>query len=262
MTELTQPSAALIVIASEVLSGRTIDSHIARLAHWTRQQGIALRHACVVPDDLQEIITAIRHVYYVHDHVFTVGGLGATHDDMTVHAVAEALERPITLIEEVEASLREYYGERLRESHLKIAYLPRGAEIFMAADRSVGVIRVGKVLLLAGIPDLANAMLEVLRAHISRGPLMGQRVWGTDLAEETFADDLAAIQNRFADCAVASYPLWRKGRSGANIVLESLHPDKLDQCSAALLECLVRLGGTSVTGGLERDGQPASQTPT
>ncbi|MEJ2458038.1 MAG: molybdopterin-binding protein [Novosphingobium sp.] len=252
MTEQTQPSAALIVIASEVLSGRTIDSHIARLARWTRQQGIALRHACVVPDDRQKIIAAIRLVHDVHDHVFTAGGLGATHDDMTVHAVAEALERPIVLNEEVEASLREYYGERLREAHLKLAYLPSGAEIFMAADRSSGVIRVGKVVLLTGIPDTADAMLEVLRGHISGGPLMGQRVWGTDLAEETFVDDLATIQNRFADCSVASYPLWRKGRSGTNIVLEGLDPDQLDQCSAALRDCLVRLGGPAVAGGLDR----------
>jgi len=253
MMEQAQPSAALIVIASEVLSGRTIDSHIARLARWTRQQGIALRHACVVPDDRQEIVSAIRSLCDRHDHVFTAGGLGSTHDDITVHAVAEALERPIVLNEEVEAGLREYYGEQLREAHLKIAYLPSGAEVFLAADRSSGVIRVGKVLLLAGIPDMADAMLEVLRPHIAGGPLTAQIVWGTDLAEETFADDLAAIQQRFADCAVASYPLWRKGRSGTNIVLESLYPEQLEQCGAALRDCLVHHGGTAVAGGLERD---------
>lgn len=255
MIEQTQPSAALIVIASEVLSGRTIDSHIARLARWTRQHGIALRHACVVPDDRQAIVAAIRHVRDAHDHIFTAGGLGATHDDMTVHAVADALERPIVHNPEVEANLRAHYGERVREAHLKLAYLPSGAEIFMAADRSVGVIRVGNVVLLAGIPDMADAMLQVLRAHISGGPVMDQRVWGTDLAEEAFAEDLALIQKRFVGCAIASYPLWRQGRSGTNIVVESLDPVQLDLCDEALRECLGRLNGTAVAGGLDRDSQ-------
>ncbi|MWV29279.1 competence/damage-inducible protein A [Aurantiacibacter rhizosphaerae] len=255
MPDTTQPSAALIVIASEVLSGRTTDSHIARLAKWTRELGIALRHACVVPDDRQEIVAAIRGVRDTHDHIFTAGGLGATHDDITVHAVAEALDRPIVHNAEVEARMREHYGDRLREAHLKLAFLPSGAEIFMAEDRSMGVIRVGHVVMLAGIPDMADAMLELMRSHTSGGPITRQLVLGTDLAEEAFADDLANIQDRFADCALASYPLWRKGQSGTNIVLESLDPEQLDQCAADLRDCLVRLGGTAIEGGLDREAR-------
>ncbi|SCW71807.1 Predicted nucleotide-utilizing enzyme [Sphingobium faniae] len=249
-----QPTAALIVIASEVLSGRTNDSHIGRLAHWSREQGLALRFACVIPDDRQAIIDMVRLCESRFDHVFTAGGLGATHDDITVSAVAEALGRPIERNVEAETVLRAYYGERLRDAHLKLADLPRGAELVLPDDRKAGVIRVGKVVLLAGIPDTADAMLAVLCDHMPRGPVTYQRTLGTDLPEEVIAAELEAQQAFSAGCAIASYPLWRNGRPGTNLVLEGLDPTLLASCADRLIGMIAGHGGNVIEGGIDREG--------
>ncbi|MGE4431544.1 MAG: competence/damage-inducible protein A [Sphingobium sp.] len=254
MAGARQPTAALIVIASEVLSGRTNDTHIARLAHWTRRQGIALGFACVVPDDRKAIIDAITRCRAGFDHVFTSGGLGATHDDITVSAVADALGRPIERNAEAEAAIRSHYGERLRDAHLKLADLPQGAELIIPENGKAGVIRVDTIVLLAGIPDTADAMLDVLRDHMPAGPPLYQRTMGTSLPEEAFAATLQRLHAASPDCSIASYPLWRDGRPGANLVLESTDERALDAIGKKVAEMISELGGTVIIGGVDRTG--------
>ena len=244
--------AALLVIGDEILSGRTQDKNIAQVAAWLGVQGIRLAEVRVVPDDTAAIVEAVNALRARNDYLFTTGGIGPTHDDITVDAVAEALGVQVVIHPEARAMLERYYESRggLNEARLRMARVPESAELI--ANRMSGApgIRIGNVFLMAGVPSITAGMLDALTGELEGGlPLLSQTV-GSWALESEVADLLRETERAHDGCVIGSYPFFREGRVGANFVVRSVDPVRLDECCAALVTGLHALGREAIAGGV------------
>ena len=244
--------AALLVIGDEILSGRTQDKNIAQVAAWLGVQGIRLAEVRVVPDDTAAIVEAVNALRARNDYLFTTGGIGPTHDDITVDAVAEALGVQVVIHPAARAILERYYETRggLNEARLRMARVPDGAALI--ANRMSGApgIRIGNVFLMAGVPSITAGMLDALTGELEGGlPLLSQTV-GSWAVESEVADLLRETERAHEGCVIGSYPFFREGRVGANFVVRSVDPVRLDECCAALVTGLHALGREAVPGGI------------
>lgn len=241
-------TAALVIIGDEILSGRTQDANLAYLARWLNIQGIRLKEARVVPDETAAIGEAVNACLAVHDYVFTTGGIGPTHDDITVDAVAAALGVPVVVHEGAVATLKHHYGGRITEARLRMARVPQGAELITNPETGAPGIRVGRLFILAGVPKITQGMLRGLDGALAGGLPVQSRAVGAWVAESVVADLLAGVQNRHDDVQVGSYPFWRNGVGGANFVLRSVDGKQLDAAVSALKQGLADMGVTAQEG--------------
>ena len=253
---MTSPSriwtAALLVIGDEILSGRTQDKNIAQVASWLGVQGIRLNEVRVVPDNTAAIVEAVNALRARNDYLFTTGGIGPTHDDITVDAVAEALGVAVVIHPEARAILERYYESRggLNEARLRMARVPDGAELI--ANRMSGApgIRIGNVFLMAGVPSITAGMLDALTGELEGGaPLLSLTV-GSWAIESEVADLLRETERAHEGCVIGSYPFFREGRVGANFVVRSVDAARLEECCEALITGLRALGREAVPGGI------------
>ncbi|WP_194745425.1 competence/damage-inducible protein A [Thermaurantiacus tibetensis] len=241
-------TAALVVIGDEILSGRTQDANLAYLARWLNIQGIRLKEARVVPDEMAAIGEAVTACLAAHDYVFTTGGIGPTHDDITVDAIAAALGLPVVMHPEAEAALRAYYGDRITEARLRMARVPQGAELIPNPETGAPGIRLGRLFILAGVPKITQGMLRGLDGKLAGGrPVLSAAV-GAWTAESRVAGLLAEVQRGFDTVQIGSYPFWREGRTGANFVLRSVDPHALREAVDRLMEALRADGLEPVEG--------------
>ncbi len=241
-------TAALVIIGDEILSGRTQDANLAYLARWLNIQGIRLREARVVPDEMAAIGEAVTACLAAHDYVFTTGGIGPTHDDITVDAVAAALGLPVVMHPGAEAALRAHYGERITEARLRMARVPEGADLIPNPETGAPGIRIGRLFILAGVPKITQGMLRGLDGKLAGGrPVLSAAV-GAWTAESRVADLLANVQKGFDSVQIGSYPFWRDGRTGANFVLRSVDPHALRQAVEQLMGALRADGVEPVEG--------------
>jgi molybdenum cofactor synthesis domain-containing protein len=241
-------TAALVVIGDEILSGRTQDANLSYLARWLNVQGIRLKEARVVPDELDAIGAAVNACLAAHDYVFTTGGIGPTHDDITVDAVAAALGVGVVYHPEAEATLRAYYGDRITEARLRMARVPEGAELIPNPETGAPGIRVGRLFILAGVPKITQGMLRGLDGTLVGGrPVLSTAV-GAWTQESTVAGLLADTQDAFDGVQIGSYPFWREGKTGANFVLRSVDAHDLAAAKARLMEALRGQGIEPVEG--------------
>jgi len=231
-------TAALVIIGDEILSGRTQDANLSYLARWLNIQGIRLKEARVVSDDMGAIGDAIEACLAAHDYVFTTGGIGPTHDDITVDAVAAAMGVPVVHHPDAEATLRTYYGDRITEARLRMARVPEGSELIVNPETGAPGIRFDRLFIMAGVPKITQGMLRGLDGKLAGGQPVLSRAVGAWTQESTVADLLARVQKEHDGVQVGSYPFWREGRGGANFVLRSVDPLKLaaaiDDLKAAL----------------------------
>ena len=243
-------TACLLIIGDEILSGRTQDRNLATISKWLNAVGIRLAEARVVPDTMDAIGRAVNETRIAHDYVFTTGGIGPTHDDITIEAVAAALGVPVVINARAEAILRGYYGERLTDARLRMARVPEGAELIENARTGAPGVRVGNVFLMAGVPSIMQSMLDALEGTLEGGvPMISANV-GAWTAESAVADTLRAIEADHCGVAVGSYPFWREGRTGANFVLRSVDADRLAAAASDLRERLDAIGISSIDGEL------------
>ncbi|MBS0255879.1 MAG: competence/damage-inducible protein A [Proteobacteria bacterium] len=245
-------TAALIVIGDEILSGRTHDKNIAQIASWLGVQGIRLKEVRVVADDEAAIIAAVNALRTVHDYLFTTGGIGPTHDDITVDAVAAALGVGVEIHPEARAMLEAYYAPRggLNEARLRMARVPAGAELIANRQSGAPGIRCGNVFLMAGVPHITAGMLDALTGTLEGGAVLLAETLGCWVQESEVADLLRETERAHAGCQIGSYPFFREGRAGANFVVRSTEPDGLAACVAALDAGLVALGRSVIAGGI------------
>ena len=253
---MTTPSriwkAALLVIGDEILSGRTQDKNIAQVAAWLGVQGIRLAEVRVVPDDTAAIVEAVNALRARNDYLFTTGGIGPTHDDITVDAVAEALGVEVVIHPEARAILERYYESRggVNEARLRMARVPRGAELIPNRMSGAPGIQIGKVFLMAGVPSITAGMLDALTGELEGGlPLLSQTV-GSWAMESEVADLLRETERTNEGCVIGSYPFFREGRVGANFVVRSVEAALLEACCEALVTGLRALGREAVPGGI------------
>lgn len=245
-------TAALVVIGDEILSGRTHDRNIAQVASWLQVQGIRLAEVRVVPDVEARIVEAVNALRASHDYLFTTGGIGPTHDDITVDAIARALGVPVVVHPEARAILESYYATRggLNEARLRMARVPAGADLIPNGMSGAPGIRIGNVYLMAGVPHIAAQMLEALTGTLEGGaPLLSETI-GCWVAESEVAEILREVERAHANCAIGSYPFFREGRVGANFVIRSTEADDLASCVDTLSEALAEAGHDFTPGGI------------
>ena len=229
-------TAALLVIGDEILSGRTQDRNIAQIASWLNLQGIRLAEVRVVPDRIEKIAAAVNALRAENDYLFTTGGIGPTHDDITVEAISAALDVPVIIHPRARAILEAYYETRggLTEARLRMARVPEGAELIENPMSGAPGIRLGNIFILAGVPHIATVMLEALSGTLEGGRPLLSRTLGCWVAESEVADLLGAVERAHPGCQIGSYPFFREGRVGANFVVRSTERDLLDACAEDL----------------------------
>ena len=245
-------TAAVLVIGDEILSGRTQDKNVAQIATWLDVQGIRLREVRIVPDDEAEIGDALNALRARYDYVFTTGGIGPTHDDITVDAVAKALKVAVVIHPEARAILERYYTTRggLTEARLRMARVPDGAELIPNRMSGAPGIRLGNLFLMAGVPHITAGMLDALTGTLKGGAPLVARTIGAWAPESEIADVLRAAERDHAGVAIGSYPFFREGRTGANFVIRSTDAAAVAACVAALTVAIEAAGYAVTDGGI------------
>jgi molybdenum cofactor synthesis domain-containing protein len=252
MSDLRIWTAALVVIGDEILSGRTQDSNVAQLAKWLNLQGIRLAEVRVVADDMTAIAEAVNTLRARNDYLFTTGGIGPTHDDITVDAIAKALELDVVVHPRARAVLEDYYTTRggINEARLRMARVPAGADLIENEISGAPGIRIGNIFILAGIPRVAAMMLEAMNGTLEGGAPVISRTVGCWVPESEVADLLGETERTHAGCQIGSYPFFRDGRGGANFVIRSTDQDVLDGCVEDLMIKLTAAGWKPVRDGI------------
>ena len=246
-------TAALAVIGDEILSGRTQDKNVAQIALWLNQHGIRLAEVRIVPDDTGRIAETVNELRAAHDYLFTTGGIGPTHDDITVDAMAEAFGVPVVVHPEARKILEDYYRDRsggLTEARLRMARAPEGAELIANPSSGAPGIRMGNVYVMAGVPGIAASMLEALTGKLEGGlPIVSVTV-GARAPESDVADMLRETEVANPGVAIGSYPFFKDGRYGANFVIRSEDGELAKRTGDELSSKLREAGYEPVEGGL------------
>ncbi len=227
---MPNPTAAMLVIGDEILAGRTRDANLAHLAVSLSEKGIDLREARVIPDVEDEIVAALDHLRARYTHVFTSGGIGPTHDDVTADAVARALDVPLAVREDARAILASHYADTphvLNEARLRMARVPRGAVLIENPISRAPGFSIDNVHVMAGVPEIFAAMLDGLLARLTGGrPLLSETVH-VPLVEGEVAGPLRRLVDAHPDVSIGSYPFHRVGEIGCTLVLRSQDRDAL-----------------------------------
>jgi len=243
-------TAVLVIIGDEILSGRTQDLNLAYLGKWLNLQGIQLAEARVVPDQMGPIADAVNACRAAHDYVFTTGGIGPTHDDISVDAVAAALGVPVVLHPKAEAILRGYYGDRITEARLRMARVPQGADLIDNPVSGAPGIRVENIFMMAGVPKITQGMLAGLDGKLDGGAPVLDRTVGAWVAESSVSEILIAVERERPGVQIGSYPFWREGKVGANFVVRSQDKAALDDAAARLIAALDDAGHAPIDGAI------------
>lgn len=244
MAEPASPTACLIVIGNEVLSGRTQDGHVRFLATGLGEIGIVLREVRIIPDLREAIIAAVTELRPRFDHVFTTGGIGPTHDDITSESIAAAFGVPWEPHPEAWARLEAHYPPgQFNEARQRMAMTPRGAELI---DNSVSVapgFTIGNVHVLAGVPNIMQAMFRWLAPRLPGGPPVVQRaVYARDLGEGLLAEGLGAVQQAHATVDLGSYPYNRPGGKGVAVVAKGTRIEAVEAALSEVTRLMLQLG--------------------
>ncbi|MEL6707175.1 MAG: molybdopterin-binding protein [Pseudomonadota bacterium] len=245
-------TAGLVIIGDEILSGRTHDKNISQVASWLQVQGIRLAEVRVVSDDQDAIVEAVNALRARNDYLFTTGGIGPTHDDITVDAVAAALGVDVVIHPEARALLERYYADKggLTEGRLRMARVPDGADLIPNRMSGAPGIRRGNVILMAGVPHITAGMLDSLTGKLEGGaPLLSETVGGW-IPESEVADLLRETEAAHDNCQIGSYPFFRDGKVGSNFVIRSTSEEDLKSCVDTLCDGLATHGFDFTPGGI------------
>jgi molybdenum cofactor synthesis domain-containing protein len=230
-----RPTAAVVVIGDEILSGKVAEANLALLIPMLRQAGVELRRVAIIPDDVAAIAEEVGRCAAAYDVVITSGGIGPTHDDVTVAGVARAFGLPVTRNAELERLVRQWWGERLTDAALRLAEVPAGARLLPADDGLLPLVAVHNVYLMPGVPALFARKLATLHCQLGGGtpPTL---MTLTIAAEETaIAELLSAVAAAFPQVAIGSYP---QGRAKVWVTFEGSDPHQVAQACHRLAELL------------------------
>ena len=248
-------TAALCVIGDEILSGRTQDKNIAQLATWLNDQGIELAEVRVVPDQEERIVEAVNALRARYDYCFTTGGIGPTHDDITVDSIAAAFGVGVVVHPEAKRMLEDYYRDRadglkLTEARLRMARVPEGAELIVNASSGAPGVKMGNVYILAGVPWIAGAMMEALTGKLEGGVPVTSVTVGARAPESDVADLLRQTQDEHPGVSIGSYPFFKDGLYGSNFVIRSRDAELAARCGRVLADALRNAGFEPVLDGI------------
>jgi molybdenum cofactor synthesis domain-containing protein len=230
-------TAALLVIGDEILSGRTADRNIHYVAGHMTRVGIRLKEVRVVPDEEDAIVGAVNELRACYTYLFTTGGIGPTHDDITADAVAKALGVGIGHDERALALLHAFFAKRKLEptpARLRMARIPHGASLIRNAISVAPGFRLRNVIVLAGVPEVMQVMLDDITPQLDTGAVMQTTTIKLNRAEGEVADIFAAHQKTFPDVTMGSYPSFSDGRISTQLVLRSIDSKRLSAATSAL----------------------------
>jgi len=236
-------SAGLLVIGDEILSGRTVDQNINFLAKNLSQIGICLREVRVVGDFENEIISAINELRKKFDYVFTSGGIGPTHDDITSLSIAKAFNQDLILNEIAHQILIQHYGENnVNEARLKMAYLPRTASLLDNPISSAPGFRIENVFVMAGIPKIFQAMFEASKKELKLGCKIISREIKISLTESIIAKDLTDLQNQYREISMGSYPF----DGGTSLVFRAIEKKVLEEAFLKMQNLIIKIDSKAI----------------
>lgn len=236
-------SAALAIIGNEILSGRTQDTNTPWVAERLTERGIVLAEVRVIPDAEAVIIRTVKELSNLYDYVFTTGGIGPTHDDITAECVAKAFGVELIRDEQAFRMLEEHYGlEQLTPPRAKMSLVPKGSKLIPNPVSAAPGFNIENVYVMAGVPRIMQAMLDHVMGTIQAGkPILSNTV-ACGLAESVLADDLSALAERYRDIQIGSYPHYRGGVLGLSLVLRGMYPESLDQATQELIDLIRKHG--------------------
>ena len=242
MTEKTV-TACVLIIGNEILSGRTRDANLAYLGTRLNELGVRLMEARVIPDQVEVIVETLNEVRRRFDYVLTTGGIGPTHDDITAECVARAFGVPLIEHPEARAILEAHYGpDELNEARLRMAKTPEGASLIENPVSKAPGFQIGNVFVMAGIPAIMKAMFENLRHRLTGGrPLLSKAVVAA-LPESYLAPGLGAIQARYPEIEIGSYPFYRMGVFGVRLILRAPQQEHLEAAAGEVRQLVRELG--------------------
>ncbi len=234
---MANPTAAMLVIGDEILSGRTRDANMHYLAQELTKHGIDLKEVRIVSDEAQAIEAAVRALSDAHDHVFTSGGIGPTHDDITADCIARAFETPIDIRADARALLEAHYdksGLDLNAARLRMARIPDGAVLIENPVSTAPGFTIENVHVMAGVPSVFQAMVASVLPTLTGGsPLLSQTL-RIDRGEGDIAQTLASLAEEFSDLTIGCYPFQINGVFGANVVVRGTDGARIDAATTRL----------------------------
>ena len=237
MKKNTKVNAAIIIIGNEILSGRTQDTNTGTLATWLNSLGVQVSEVRVIPDKQEKIIDTVNELREKYDYVFTTGGIGPTHDDITAKSVAEAFNLKYEIHKEGFKILESYYkpGE-FNEGRQKMIWMPENAVLILNPTSGAPGFSVENVFCLPGVPSILKSMLGGLKNKIVGGEPIISHTISLRTVESEIANSISKVQNQNSDVEIGSYPFFHAGKLGVSIVLRSESQSKIDICNSQILE--------------------------
>jgi molybdenum cofactor synthesis domain-containing protein len=221
-------TAGIIIIGNEILSGRTQDLNVSYIGKKLEKLGIVLAEVIVIPDVEETIIDKVRAYSKNYDYVFTTGGIGPTHDDITTESIAKAFGVAILRDPKAVACMERYYEpDNLTEARLKMADIPVGAVLIDNPVSGAPGIQINNVFVLAGVPEIMQVMFDSLTERLVGGPPILTASISTNLTESKLAEGMSKIQDDCKEVSIGSYPYFKRGKLGVNIVLRSIDETRL-----------------------------------
>ena len=245
MTTTVPVTAAILVIGDEILSGRTKDKNIGTIAEYLAAVGIDLREVRVVPDEADAIVEAVNALRVRNTYLFTTGGIGPTHDDITADCIAAAFGVPIDVDPRAKAMLLERHKpEDLNEARLRMARIPQGADLVANPISKAPGFRLGNVFVMAGVPAIMQAMLDEIGPTLETGvKVLSETIEAGNLPEGTYAGELGTIAKAIASVSIGSYPSMTPNGFANRIVVRGRDVDAVREARTAIAELVARLGG-------------------
>ena len=240
-------TACVLLIGNEILSGKTQDANLQYLGTELSRLGVVLAEARVLPDDADVIVDTVNECRARFTYVFTTGGIGPTHDDITAQCIATAFGRELILDDRAVELLKRGRFE-LNEARLKMARVPEGSRLIENSKSNAPGFCVDNVYVLAGIPSIARSMFEAIAAEFESGPPIFSRNVDVFLPEGEIAGPLKVIADEFPDIDIGSYPFARDGRFGANLVVRGTDAEQLDVAIGKIVETMTALSDGSNVG--------------
>ena len=237
MEKKIQVNATIIIIGNEILSGRTQDTNTGLIALWLNSLGVKVQEVRVIPDIEEVIVKTINEVRGKNTYVFTTGGIGPTHDDITAASVSKAFNLNYEVNKEAFKILESYYkpGE-FNEGRQKMAWTPANAKLILNPTSGAPGFIVENIFCLPGVPSILKSMLGGLKNEISGGKPIISHTINLRTVESEIAKSLTSVQNSNKDVEIGSYPFFRAGKLGVSIVVRSENQTKIDDCNSKIME--------------------------
>ena len=237
MSKNKKVNAAILIIGNEILSGRTQDTNTATIALWLNSIGVKVREVRVIPDIEATIVETVNHLRKRNDYVFTTGGIGPTHDDITAESISKAFNLKYEIHKEAFKILESYYkpGE-FNEGRQKMVWMPEDANLILNPTSGAPGFRVKNVFCLPGVPSILKSMLGGLKNNIIGGQPILNFTISLRTVESEIAKSLTKVQNNNNDIEIGSYPFFQAGKLGVSIVIRSEDQSRIDNCKSQILE--------------------------